>query len=222
MNALAIACGPATADRLRAHHRSRRHHPGLRPRPARRAGARQPHGHDPHHHDLAVVASGATHRVMTRRHDRRGGARGRAAPAPAQSLPARLIAHAAAGAKRPTWPDPRRTAGLRAACRPAAIARGGSARRMSARPPLPRETVSAGHVWPAAPYEPWLDVRSLTKRFPVRARTVAARRARRDVRDRARRVGSAWSASPAAAKTPLVRLITGLLEPTTADSLRRA
>ncbi len=49
MIARALICGPEPADRRRADHRARRHHPGPDPRPAALAAARARHG-DPVHH----------------------------------------------------------------------------------------------------------------------------------------------------------------------------
>jgi ABC-type glutathione transport system ATPase component len=49
MIAMALACEPEAADRRRADHRARRHHPGADPRADARAAARARHG-DPAHH----------------------------------------------------------------------------------------------------------------------------------------------------------------------------
>ena len=49
MIAMALACGPEAADRRRADHGARRHHPGADPRPDARPAARHRHGHHPDH-----------------------------------------------------------------------------------------------------------------------------------------------------------------------------
>ena len=63
MIAMALSCRPRAADRRRADHRARRHHPGADPRPARRAAAAPRHG----------AAAGHPRPRRRRRARRRGG-----------------------------------------------------------------------------------------------------------------------------------------------------
>ena len=90
MIAMALSCEPGAADRRRADHRARRHHPGADPRPAARPAAPARHG-DPDHHP----------RSRRDRRDRRPGAgdvcrpRRREAPmsptcSPTRSIPTRI------------------------------------------------------------------------------------------------------------------------------------
>ena len=112
MIAMALACEPRAADRRRADHRARRHHPGADPRPAAQAARRRP---APPiiliTHDLGVVAEIADEvAVMYAGRDRRAGAGRRAVRDAAASLhgrPARLDPASIGAAER----LPRSTAG---------------------------------------------------------------------------------------------------------------